>query len=712
MHRKYYPFTIAGDLKDQKVKHMTADFETCLNEDKTDVRVWAWGLADIFTEEFEHGKDIESYLDRVLNDKTIYDIGFHNLKFDGNYLLPAIYKRGYEYVHNRIFMNDWKSGKDMRGKFTHSISDGGAFYNIIVVKDKPAAKNTPSFVYFWDTMKLFPDSLKKVGEQYNTIHHKIDEDAEFYEETRPIGHDLTVEELKYLREDCLTLAEALRVQINKYGKIYRTRASKAFSFFKECCTLHGDRVNVYDQHYVGTKEFIIPRIKGYEDLEGMKFKYLPTKAKKELIKNKLIPAFDYFIKDFATWQDFKHAYHGGITYVQPEWQEKSIERAITTIDVNSMYPFIMWSKNIPYGAFEKRDGEPTESTGTWIACARVSFKLKEEYNLPCIQIKSKYGREWLRCSTDYRERGEIDAYNDDVIWFTKVDFETFKMSYDFTVHHWIEYYYFPQIGRMDGQKFIDKYYAAKQDAQNRADAIKAKHNNDSEKYTSDLEYVRAMLDRTEAKVIMNSAYGKHGTQYVIMNQNTEYTEGEPLRFPIDRDVFNCEPEDPSHYYIPYAAFVTAYARQLLVSTWNAFKGRAIYCDTDSIHFLGTPSDIPATLRDRIDWDQTGALGLWGIEGEFVAGRYIRAKTYIEVDADGVQHVTCAGAPSRVKKLMNWDTFRVGFNAWEIVQSMFPNADDVTLIRAIKAHSKLTPKRYPSGVNLEPVNFEIKPVLHV
>lgn len=697
--RKFYPFTIAGDLTNSNVKHMTADFETCLNEKGDDVRVWAWGLADIFSEEFEHGNDLNSFFDRILNDRAIYDIAYHNLKFDGNYLLPKIYKMGFEYVHNRQFMNLWKEGADLTNKFTHSISENGQFYNIIVVKKTTAARNTPAFIYFWDSMKLFPESLKNVGKQYNKTHFKIDEPRGFYEKIRPEGHILTADELLYLREDCLTLAEALRVQVAKYGKIYRTRASKAFSFFKECCLLPDNETNVYESHYVGSKEFKIPLIAGYEDLEGMRFKYLPAKTKRELIKHKLIPEFDYYIPDFQTWDDIKQAYRGGISYVYPIYQEKSIEAPITVIDVNSMYPYCMKNFNVPYGRFEKREGQPTEKVGAWIACARVSFKLKHEYNLPCIQIKGRYGREWLRESSDYRNEGELNPYNDDVIWFTSVDYETYQNSYDFIVHNWIEYYYFPTIGATDGARFVDKYYNAKQEATERANAIKRKHEGDIEKILADPEYQQAMLDRSEAKVIMNSAYGKHGTKYIMLSQDSKYIEGAPLEFPIDRKIFNSEPEDPSHYYIPYAAFITSYARRMLVTTWNAFKGKAVYCDTDSIHFIGTPDDIPKSVK--IDRNDSGALGLWSIEGEFVAGRYIRAKTYIEVDSEGKSHVTCAGATKEVKQLMNWETFRVGFNAWKIALA---NGLDP------KDYSKLTPKRYPSGVDLQAVNFEIKPFL--
>lgn len=699
MHRKFYPFTIAGDISDKKVKHMVGDFETCMTEDQKDVRVWAWGLADIFTESFEADTKLDTFLDRILDDKLIYDIGFHNLKFDGNFILPAIYKRGYKYLHNRIFMNTWKEGGDLTGYFTHSISENGQFYNIVIVKPRKASTNIPAFVYLWDTLKLFPETLKKVGEQYNTVHHKLDEDADFYEEIRPEGHELTDREKGYLREDCLTLAEALRGQIDKYGKIYRTRASKAFSFFKECCLLQDEKTNVYEERYVGTKEFKIPYIEGYEDLYGMRFKYLPTVLKRELIKKKLIPEFDYHIPDFESWDNIKQSYHGGISYVYPPIQEQSLEERITVIDVNSMYPDVMNRHNIPFGRFELREGEPTEDRGTWIACARVSFKLRDEWRLPCIQIKRKYGREWLKCSSDYRKTGEMSIYNDDVIWFTKVDFETFQESYDFTVHNWIEYYYFPTIGATDGKRFVQKYYNAKQEAGERAQKIKEKHGKIRELYEADPEYKRAMLDRQEAKVIMNSAYGKHGTKYIMLSQDSLYIEGEPLQFPVDRKIFNIEPEDPSHYYIPYASFVTSYARQKLVKTWNAFKGKALYCDTDSIHYLGTREDIPEELRDQIDYGETGALGLWGFEGDFQAGRYIRAKTYIEVDLDGEAHVTCAGATKAVKELMSWETFRVGFNAWEIC--IKEGLDH-------RKHSKLTPKRYPSGVNLEPVNFEIKP----
>ncbi|MBO7345317.1 MAG: hypothetical protein J6U92_05210 [Clostridia bacterium] len=703
MTRKFLPFTIAKNMKYDYVKHCTADFETSATEDGNDVRVWAWGLSDIMEYDFQHGNNIDSFLDTILGDRYVYDIGFHNLKYDGNYILPALYKRGFEYMPSKTFMKAWEDGEDLTNKFTHNITAQGQWFSMTVVKPSKATTNTPAFIHFWDTLKLFPESLKNVGKQYNKIYQKIDEPKDFYTQIRPVGHQLTAEELSYLKNDCLTLAEALRVQFETYGTIYRTRASKAFEFFKACCVAEDEKTNVYKAHYEGLQQFKIPRITGLEDWEGAYYRFAPKDVRDKIKRSgvKLEKAFDYYIKCYKVWEDFKQAYRGGISYVNPNYIERDVIGDITVLDVNSMYPYCLRNFKIPFGRFFKRKGKPISSdTTTWVACARVSFKLKESYHLPCIQMKYKYGREWLAESTDYKEWGDLDYYNDDVIWFTEVDYQTYLDNYDFTVHQWLEWYEFKQCGNADGKAFIDKYYKQKQDAELKMRERAKEVGNDPERYLNDPIYLKAKLDRQESKIIMNSAYGKHGTKYVLLSKATEFiSEDQPVQFTAEKVAFNKEPDDPSHYYIPYACFVTAYARRMLVTAWNTFKGRAVYCDTDSIHFRGTEDDIPKELAEYVDWLKTGDLGKWKVEGSFKAGRYLRSKTYIEVDEDDKPHITCAGATPEIKELMNWDTFRVGFNAWAICDEL---KKDKTY------HCKLKPKQYPSGVLLDPQNFEIRP----
>lgn len=702
--RKYLPFTIAKNMKYDYVKHCTGDFETSFtNEDREDVHVWVWGLADIMTYDFSYNNNIESFVDYLLADKYVYDIGFHNLKFDGNFIVPELYKRGFKYLPNKDFMTRWTAGEDLTKCFTHNITAQGQWFSLMFVKPTKATPDTPAFVHIWDTLKLFPESLKNVGKQYCKTYQKIDEPNDFYTAIRKPGHVISPEELHYLKNDCLTLAEALNVQFKTYGTIYRTRASKAFEFFKACCTTEDGQTNVYKQHYEGLQQFKIPRVPGLEDWEGAYYRYAPKDVRNRLKKSgvKLEKAFDYYIKSFKVWEDFKQAYRGGISYVNPNYIERDVIGDITVLDVNSMYPYCLRNFKIPYGRCFKRKGKPTSTPDTtWVACARVSFKLKESYNLPCIQIKYKYGREWLAESTDYKEQGMLDYYNDDVIWFTEVDYQTYLKNYDFTVHEWVSWYEFKQVSNVDGKAFIDKYYSQKQTAEIKMKE-RAKEIPEDELENDDI-YIKAKMDRQESKIIMNSAYGKHGTKYILLSKCSEWLgEGLPVQFSAEKHSFNKEPEDPSHYYIPYACFVTAYARNMLVTAWNTFKGKALYCDTDSIHFKGTEDDIPPELAEYVDWVKTGDLGKWKVEGRFKAGRYLRSKTYIEVDENDVPHITCAGATKEIKELMNWDTFRVGFNAWEICSATGKDPN---------YHCKLKPKQYPSGVALEPQNFEIRPRL--
>lgn len=701
--RKYLPYTIAKSFKIKYVKHMVGDFETCYTSElRENVRVWAWGLLDIQTGEYQDGNDISTFMDRILTDKAVYDIGFHNLKFDGSFIIPKLFKVGYKYLPNADFMDKWSNGDDMGGLFTHNITTMGQWFSIIIAKNSNVNKSTPSFIHIWDTAKLFPNTkLKELAVQYNTSVVKIEESQEFYERIRPEGYQMDEEERLYLKHDCIVLAEALNKQLERYGTIYRTQAGKAFHFFKQSCTDEAGSLN-YKQKYEGIQQWGVPKIEGLEDYAGAILRRLPYAVKRKVNESgvKLIDKFDYYLPDYHTWLDIKKSYTGGISYVNPHYIERSVNGDITVIDVNSMYPYCLKAFPIPFGRFIKNEGEPDmDKEGVWIACARVSFKLKSEHNLPCIQIKERYGREWLRESTDYRKYGEEDMFNEDVIFFTSVDYETYRENYEFTVHRWIYHYYFPNYANKDGKAFIEPLYKAKQNADNIMTRIKKEK---PDMYKTDPEYIRAKLDRTEAKILMNSAYGKHGTKYFLYSKDSVFTSpDEPVQYVAETKLSRDPDKEPSHYYCPYAAFVTAYARRMLVTAWNTFGGRALYCDTDSIHFLGTPDDIPAELESLVDREKSGALGLWAIEDVFKKGRYIRSKSYIEVKADGEACITCAGATPEIKALMNWETFRVGFNAWTEAEKQGKNPRD---------HSKLTPKQYPDGVALEPVNFEIKSVL--
>ena len=95
------------------MKSFTADFETCTwLEDET--YVWAWALCEIGnTDNIKIGTNIEEFFEECLKEKNP-KIYFHNLKFDGSFLLNYLISNGYELVIDP---------KDIREKITAYTQD-------------------------------------------------------------------------------------------------------------------------------------------------------------------------------------------------------------------------------------------------------------------------------------------------------------------------------------------------------------------------------------------------------------------------------------------------------------------------------------------------------------------------------------------------------------------------------------------------------------
>jgi hypothetical protein len=74
-----------------------------------------------------------------------------------------------------------------------------------------------------------------------------------------------------------------------------------------------------------------------------------------------------------------------------------------------------------------------------------------------------------------------------------------------------------------------------------------------------------------------------------------------------------------------------------------------------------------------------------MEGSFINSKFLRAKCYVEVDSDGNEHYTVAGASKDVKRNMTLDSFEIG--------SIF--------------EGKLLQKQVRGGAILQETTFQIK-----
>ncbi len=354
-----------------------ADFETCDSdniyrrlEDGSIIynqRVWLAGVMCLNDMEMKYFNSLDGFMDHILSrgDNTNREYAFHNLKFDGSFIIPWLLKNGYTAVHHRPH----------KGEFSCLIDDRNNWYSITI---QVTSKRR---ITMWDSLKLFPIQLEYLHNTYGTPTHKIHEEEDFYTMVRPEGHEPTDEELKYMENDLLVLAETLNAHIRFYGlRFKKTQASQAFYNF--------------EQHFKAWK---------------LRF-----------------PGLDEDID-----QAIRPAYWGGISHVNYLYQGVDMF-GIEVYDINSSYPYQLAYNKLPYGhpIAVTGSGVPPDMSKFWVSEALIEFRLKPD-RTPCIPAKAIIEGRPL----------EVDHWVDDSegivrAVFCNIDYYTMKDSYEINIIHW------------------------------------------------------------------------------------------------------------------------------------------------------------------------------------------------------------------------------------------------------------------------------------
>lgn len=173
-------------------------------------RVWAWGVQNIHDlEQYDTGTDIESFIEFILRSPSI--TYFHNLAFDGVFILDYLLKAGYEVTGDRSVPH----------RIETTIDGFGKFYRIIVHAGKMR-------VEFRDSLKKLPMSVKVIAKTFDLSIQKGEID---YKKPRPVGYSPTPEEWAYLHTDVEIMSRALVIASNM-GMAGLTVASDTLKNFK------------------------------------------------------------------------------------------------------------------------------------------------------------------------------------------------------------------------------------------------------------------------------------------------------------------------------------------------------------------------------------------------------------------------------------------------------------------------------------------------
>lgn len=188
----------------------TVDFET--NNNPENCHVWLWAICNIETEEIQTGSNIESFCNEIFIKKgSIFY--FHNLKFDGEFVVSYLLNKGFTHTEQRRLNNN---------QFKTLISDMGIWYSITVCKDK----NTYTF---YDSLKILPFKVSEIAEMFGMEISKGEID---YNLDRPKGYIATDEEIDYIKRDVLIPARALK-HVFESGDTKMTAGSNALAHYKK-----------------------------------------------------------------------------------------------------------------------------------------------------------------------------------------------------------------------------------------------------------------------------------------------------------------------------------------------------------------------------------------------------------------------------------------------------------------------------------------------
>lgn len=582
-------------------KFYVADFETTVYTGQKETEVWAAALTSpimSYDDEVKVFNNIDEFLECCVNltrteSAIVY---FHNLKFDGSFILSYLLRQGFKVPEHE---GDMPNPEQLPpGEFTYNVNSMGAWYTITICTGE-------YYLQFRDSLKLLPFSVDKIGKDFNTKHRKLSIE---YTGVRHANGVISEEEKAYIRNDVLVVKEALQIMFEE-GHNKLTIGSCCMQEFKR--TLTKAQFNTFFPLVQNMR--IDPSKYGYSDLDSY----------------------------------VRASYHGGWCYVV-KGKDKRVVTNGSTADVNSLYPSMMSSESGNYypvgeGFIHKCKNnvipDKYKDTAQWYYFVRLktSFKLKQGY-LPFIQLKNNplyspneclESSDWVRPNGERRthyvdEDGSIKPIAPELV-LSCTDFDLIQKHYDL---YNTEIYDFVVFRTLKGvfDKYIDKYREIK---------MKSKG-----------------AQRQLAKLFLNNLYGKFATSPLTYYKEA-YIENDILKWKAIRGA------DREGVYIPIGAAITSYARAFTITAaqanyYGVNKPGFIYADTDSIH-----CDIPPQMIKGIKVDPN-AFCCWKLESTWDKGIFVRAKTYIEhvteEDCEPVDipyyNIKCCGMPDTCKAVIN------------------------------------------------------------
>ena len=615
-------------MKKRKYRIYVADFETTVYSGQERTDVWSAAFCELFTDEIVVEKSIFDFFKAIYSINSNIICYFHNLKFDGSFILDYIIRAGY--LWHRAPEKEMNNGE-----YKCSISDRGAWYNIII-------KHNNKIIEFRDSLKLLPFTLKKIGEDFKLTHRKTEME---YEGFRYPGCEISKEEMEYIKNDIYVLKEAMEILYNE-GHTKLTIGSCCLEEFKK----------TYD---IYTYKEIFPDLTTYKINE----KTYGSKNADEYIRK---------------------SYKGGYCYLVRGKENKKYSKG-WTVDINSSYPSNMHSESgneYPIGWPTFWEGEFPDDIDHYYYFVRVKcrFYIKKGM-LPTIQIKNTY----LYPSTEYLDTSDIYDFKNNTysryykkdgeikdsvveLTLTCTDYKLFLEHYDVYDLKILDGCYFEKcLGLFD--EYLNKYKKIKENSTG--------------------------ATRELAKLYQNNLYGKFASSKNSSYKIPYINEKNVLAF----DVIEENNKTSGYIAVGSAItsyareFIINAAQQ---NYYGPDKDGFIYADTDSCHCSGDYNTMKGINVHPTKYCCWKVEGLWD-EAIFVRQKtYIEHITHVNLQkVQPFYNVKCAGMNDEAKKEFlsehNISEFKEGLELKKMLKAVRYPGGIVLVNRGYKMNKKQTIK---------------------
>lgn len=311
-------------------------------------------------------------------------------------------------------------------------------------------------------------------------------------------------------------------------------------------------------------------------------------------------------------REIRKSYVGAWTYVHKHEAKKGF-----SLDINSMYPYILDSMPLPYG-------EPMINKGTAIkSYSLLDYAVFYEVELLCVLKEGKL-------PTVRNEMvGESNENWIDVVEGTRVltEYDKLLLESNYNIVKFeIKTQYVFRARKGMFSDYIKKHSENK---------IKAKEENNHSLYII-------------SKLLLNSLYGKFG-------QDIEPVATMPKKVDGNVEYLKTRTTKSESVYVPLASYVTSIGRWLIINAAQLNYDRFLYADTDCIHVEGTLEDL--NMGNIIKVHPT-RLGAFDLEFEFESAKYLKPKCYFLKGNDS-NKLAIAGLPKASRSDIIYEEFKPG-----------------------------------------------------